>query len=183
MLVLLGPSKSGKTTIAAKLSDEYGMEQQVTYTTREPRKGEVNGVHYNFVSRDKFIGMLSNGIFCEYDKYRGEYYGSTIEGIKDINRLVAVLTPSGLEAYREKVKDVFAIQIDSKKEIRARIMLCGSNPEWSAVVKQIDSDDNLYYFNPTGANIVVFNSYADKMGLVDRVFNIYSCFLKGVGYS
>lgn len=178
MLVLLGPSKSGKTTIAAKLSDEYGMEQQVTYTTREPRPGEVDGVHYNFISRSKFGDMLMDGLFCEYDIYRGEYYGSTLEGVKDPDRLVAVLTPMGLQSYRERAQNVFAVQIDSKKEIRARIMLSAKNAVWDAIVRQVESDDKLYYFEKTGANEIVMNEYSDKMGLVDRVFNLYVDFLK-----
>lgn len=178
MLVLLGPSKSGKTTMAVKLADEYGMEQQVTYTTREPRPGEVNGVHYNFISRDKFSDMLLDGIFCEYDRYRDEYYGSTVEGIQDTNRLVAVLTPSGLQAYRERVPNVFAVQIDSSKETRARIMLSAKNAVWDVVVRQIDSDDRMYYLSPTGADAIIKNEYSNKMKLVDDIFSLYADFLK-----
>lgn len=178
MLVLLGPSKSGKTTIAKKLVEEYGMEQQVTYTTREPRPDEIDGVHYHFISKDKFAVMSAKGLFYEGDVYRGEYYGSTLEGIKDLDRLVAVLTPKGLSGYRTRIKDIFAVQIDSKTEIRARIMLSSSKAVWDDVVKQISSDDILYNYGNTGADAVVVNEYSKKMELVDKVFNLYANYLK-----
>ena len=50
MLILIGPSASGKTEVAKLLAKKYNITKIVTYTTRAPRINEINGVDYNFVS-------------------------------------------------------------------------------------------------------------------------------------
>ena len=54
-IVVSGPSGVGKGTICKRVIDELGAEYSVSYTTREPRVGEIDGVNYNFISREEFI--------------------------------------------------------------------------------------------------------------------------------
>ena len=65
MLILIGPSASGKTEVAKLLAKKYNITKIVTYTTRAPRVNEVNGVDYNFVSVEEFaqptLGSLIKG--------------------------------------------------------------------------------------------------------------------------
>lgn len=67
-LVIVGPSGAGKGTLIAfiteKFPDKFGFS--VSYTTRAPREGEVNGVAYNFVTMDKFKEMIANNEFIEH---------------------------------------------------------------------------------------------------------------------
>ena len=54
MIILIGPSASGKTATCLYLQDHYGIRKVVTHTTRAMRVGEVNGVDYHFVTKDEF---------------------------------------------------------------------------------------------------------------------------------
>ena len=66
--MIVGPSGAGKGTLIAfiteKFPDKFGFS--VSYTTRAPREGEVNGVAYNFVTMDKFKEMIANNEFIEH---------------------------------------------------------------------------------------------------------------------
>ena len=77
MLVLSSPSGAGKTTLARRLRDaEPGIEMSISCTTRERRKGEVDGKHYHFVDRDTFARMRDRGEFLEWAVVFDNYYGT-----------------------------------------------------------------------------------------------------------
>ena len=75
MVVLAGASASGKTEVAKVLAKTYGITKIVTTTTREKRTGEVDGVDYFFVSKEKFETMILEDKFVEYTLYNGQMYG------------------------------------------------------------------------------------------------------------
>ena len=54
MIVLVGASASGKTELAKQLYQTYGYKKCITTTTREPRKNEVDGIDYHFLSQETF---------------------------------------------------------------------------------------------------------------------------------
>ena len=58
MIILTGPSASGKTLIAYHLQKKYGIKKAITSTTREKRVNEVNGVDYYFVDKNCFLKMI-----------------------------------------------------------------------------------------------------------------------------
>lgn len=76
MLVLIGPSASGKTEIAHYLIKKYNMKRVVTCTTRLKRIGEEDGVDYYFLSQEEFLSKLDNNEFLEYTIYNNHYYGT-----------------------------------------------------------------------------------------------------------
>ena len=77
LIILTAPSGSGKTTIVKKLLNEYSnIKLAITYTTRLPREGEVDGIDYNFVSIDTFENMVEKNEFLEYEEvYYNQFYG------------------------------------------------------------------------------------------------------------
>lgn len=75
VIALVGPSASGKSTIADRLLEGGGFGKMVSYTTRKPRYPDEKC--YHFVSRDTFLRMKKNGEFMETSTYMGELYGST----------------------------------------------------------------------------------------------------------
>lgn len=80
MLVLSSPSGAGKTTVSRSLlSIEPEIDLSISWTTRPPRPGEVDGDHYHFVDHDAFHEMVVSGNFLEYAKVFGHYYGTPRE--------------------------------------------------------------------------------------------------------
>lgn len=77
LIVLSGPSGSGKGTIIKSLLDmRQDTVLSISMTTRAPRPGEVDGVHYFFRSREEFEETIQKDGFLEYAEYNGEYYGT-----------------------------------------------------------------------------------------------------------
>ncbi|MEG1244660.1 MAG: guanylate kinase, partial [Oscillospiraceae bacterium] len=77
LLILSGPSGSGKDTVLSELlKQDSDIVVSLSLTTRKPRKGEVNGQHYIFVSVQEFEENIKNGKMIEYVKYGENYYGT-----------------------------------------------------------------------------------------------------------
>lgn len=100
MLVIVGESASGKSTLANMLVDtNAGYEKIITYTTRPMRNGEKDGVDYHFVSPEEFEKLVNRNFFVEYAKYRDWSYGTAKIDCSNPNG-VAVLTPAGLRTLK-----------------------------------------------------------------------------------
>lgn len=76
--ILSGPAGAGKNTLwdTARLSCEDRIEESVSMTTRDPRVGEVDGNHYHFISRERFLELIDQDAFLEYAHVHTNYYGS-----------------------------------------------------------------------------------------------------------
>ena len=118
MIVLVGESACGKSTVESILKSKYEMQKVVSYTTRPPRDGELDGKDYNFISTEEFVNMQNNNEFIEVGEYRGWLYGSTKEQYSDNS--VAVLTPHGLRNIKKQMNNVTAIYI--KVDRRSRLI-------------------------------------------------------------
>lgn len=78
LFILSAPSGAGKSTLVAKLlQEDQNIHLSVSYTTREPRTGEVDGRDYHFVDKAAFMGMLKRGEFLESAEVHGNHYGSS----------------------------------------------------------------------------------------------------------
>lgn len=106
MIILVGASGSGKSSIAKYLEENYDYRQIVSFTTRPPRKGEVDGKDYYFISKERFLELKASNFFAETAEYNGWYYGTAVTDYTSFdNRYsVAVLTPHGLRQIK-KLKD------------------------------------------------------------------------------
>lgn len=83
MLVLSSPSGAGKTTIARRVLDEdTGIAPSISHTTREKRRGEVDGRDYHFVDKQTFSRMREQGAFLEWAVVFDNYYGTTREPVE-----------------------------------------------------------------------------------------------------
>ena len=82
-LVICAPSGTGKTTLIKRLVAEFPrFAFSVSCTTREPRPGEVQGVDYDFVSRDEFRQRRNAGYFAEWAEVYGNFYGTPLESTR-----------------------------------------------------------------------------------------------------
>lgn len=76
LIVISGPAGSGKGTVNAELLRTGDFAFSVSATTRAPRPGEVDGVNYHFITKDRFRQLLDEGGMLEYTEYCGNYYGT-----------------------------------------------------------------------------------------------------------
>ena len=78
LFIVSAPSGAGKSSLVnALLEADRRIKLSVSYTTRAPRPGEVDGVHYHFVGVETFRDMLNNGDFLESAEVYGNYYGTS----------------------------------------------------------------------------------------------------------
>jgi guanylate kinase len=123
LISFTGPSGSGKTTI----QKDIGVDPIITYTSREPRKGEIQGVHYHFTTRETILAMKENGDLLEFTEYSGNLYASDLKSIHEVlekNKVSSIVVDINgarelKKRYNEKalLVGVFA----SKDECRQRI--------------------------------------------------------------
>ncbi len=87
LFVVSAPSGAGKTTLCRKLLKKIpGLRLSVSYTTRQPRKGETNNVDYTFISKERFLKMIDKGEFAEWASVHGNLYGTSVTRLKKLNR-------------------------------------------------------------------------------------------------
>ncbi len=86
MIIMTAPSGAGKTTIVKHLLEKMDrLSFSVSATTRAPRKGEVDGKDYYFLSEKKFRKKIEKGAFAEWEEvYPGKYYGTLKKEIKRV---------------------------------------------------------------------------------------------------
>lgn len=105
IIVLIGLAATGKDTIAARLQSDHGFHVAVSYTTRQPRAGEVDGVHYHFISEYEFVRRLGAGEMYEYTvrpTSAGDlYYGAGKQSISDTVPTVIILDEQGVRQMQD----------------------------------------------------------------------------------
>ena len=78
LFVVVAPSGAGKTSLVGELlKRDPNIKLSMSYTTRSPRAGEVDGVDYHFVARDGFEAMIAAGEFLEHATVHGNLYGTS----------------------------------------------------------------------------------------------------------
>jgi guanylate kinase len=84
LVVVSGPSGVGKTTVVERLLEASDYERAVTATTREPRGAEVDGVDYEFLTREQFEARVEEGGFLEHARVHGNRYGTPKANVERI---------------------------------------------------------------------------------------------------
>lgn len=130
LIVLSGPSGVGKGSVLNKvIGRRKNLKLSVSYTTRLPRDGEVNGAHYNFVSKDEFLSLVENGEMLEYAEYCGNYYGTPKKSveieIKNGNNVILEIEVQGGKQVLEKCPKAIGIFVvpPSIKALYSRLNL------------------------------------------------------------
>ena len=115
MLVLYtGSSGVGKGTIMQELlKRDKNIRLSVSNTTRPPREGEIDGVHYNFVTKEQFESLIQKDGYLEYAEYCGNYYGTPKQQVEDLlnqgyDVFLEIEVCGGLQIM-EKYPDVLSI--------------------------------------------------------------------------
>lgn len=84
LFIISGPSGVGKSTVLKALFREHpDLYFSVSATTRAPREGEIDGVHYRFIKSEQFLQMAKENEFLEYAEYVGSFYGTPRGPVED----------------------------------------------------------------------------------------------------
>ena len=135
MFVISGASGVGKgTVLKAVMAKRSDLRFSVSATTRGPRPGEVDGVHYYFITRERFEEMISQGRFLEYDSHAANYYGTPRDQMEEKLESGSVLLdiePMGAKQVRESCPEATLIFImpPSMEELERRLRGRGDTSE------------------------------------------------------
>ena len=135
LFVISGASGVGKGTVLAKVISERGdLKFSVSATTRPPRKGEIEGVHYYFVTKEYFEEMIARDAFLEYDAHMKNYYGTPVGQLEEKltdGHVLLDIEPNGAFTVKDKRPDAVLIFIapPSMEELERRLRGRGDTPE------------------------------------------------------
>ena len=128
LVVLSGPSGVGKSTVVKALRAEHPeVWLSVSATTRFPRPGETHGVHYRFVTREEFAGLVESGGLLEWAEFAGNLYGTPRQPVLDH---LAAGRPVVLEIDLQGARQVRAVMPGAKLVFLAP-------PSWDELVRRL----------------------------------------------
>ncbi|KAF9421620.1 hypothetical protein HW555_002553 [Spodoptera exigua] len=170
-LVLCGPSGSGKSTLLKRLlkefPDKFGFS--VSHTTRNPRPGEINGVHYHFTTKEEMIAAIARGEFIENATFSGNMYGTSKQAVNDVQCSGRICV---LDIEIEGVKQVKKTDLNpllvfvmppSIEELERRLRARNTEEE-EALKKRLDTARKEIIFGqePGNFHIIILNDNLDK---------------------
>ncbi|QLB13556.1 guanylate kinase [Bisgaardia hudsonensis] len=180
LYIISAPSGAGKSSLISELlkQDQKGkMMVSISHTTREPRPGEIDGVHYHFVSHDEFEALIEQEAFLEYAKvFGGNYYGTSLTAIQEnLAKGIDVFLDidwQGAQQIREKISSVKSIFIlpPSLEELRKRLIGRGQDSEdviekrMSKAVSEISHYDEYDY-------VVVNDAFEQALADIYHILN------------
>lgn len=179
MLILMGPSASGKTEVAKILQRTYGLKKVITHTTRPMRVHEINDVDYHFVSKETFLSMKENHEFVETTTYNNNFYGTSKKEINDDK--CVILDPTGAEVFFNlNDNHIFIVYLNCDENVRyQRMVFRLDDPE---IIKVRIASDRKTFSSKCEeiSNVVVDSNNIDLITLANKIYNLYQSHLNTI---
>lgn len=127
LFVMSGPSGTGKGTVCNELLRTENIFLSVSATTRGIRKGEVDGVTYNYMYKEEFESLIDAGEMLEYAVYNGNYYGTPKRNVEKMldqgTNVLLEIEPQGALNVKEQFPEAVLIFIipPSMEELKRRL--------------------------------------------------------------
>ena len=161
LFIIAAPSGCGKTSLVkALLENSKNLAVSVSHTTRKPRKGEIDGENYHFVSNETFEQMISNNDFLEYAEVFGNMYGTAKTNIyekldSNIN-IILEIDWQGARQVRQNMPEVISIFIlpPSKNVLLERLTTRGQDDKATISERMENSEKEMSHYNEFGYLII-----------------------------
>ena len=161
LFIIAAPSGCGKTSLVkALLENSKNLAVSVSHTTRKPRKGEIDGENYHFVSNETFEQMISNNDFLEYAEVFGNMYGTAKTNIyekldSNIN-IILEIDWQGARQVRQNMPEVVSIFIlpPSKNVLLERLTTRGQDDKATISERMENSEKEMSHYNEFGYLII-----------------------------
>jgi guanylate kinase len=147
LVVVSGPSGVGKSTIVAELARRRPQVVPiVTATTRAQRDGEIDGVHYHFMSEGEFTDLRNRDGLLESANNHGHWYGTPVDQVRGIlaagRDAILTISPEGARNVRRLVPDALLIFVmpPSMEDLTRRLQERGSESEASLERRRLDAE-------------------------------------------
>ena len=174
LFIISGASGVGKSTVLSRvMAARDDLRFSVSATTRAPRPGEVDGVSYYFVTKEKFQDMIAHEEFVEYDAHMNNFYGTPEAQLNEkleTGSVILDIEPNGAFMVRKRRPDATLIFIapPSMEELLRRLVGRGDTPPDQVKVRQDraqwEMDQSVHY------DYVVVNNQVDTC--VDEILKI-----------
>lgn len=177
LFIVAAPSGSGKTSLTkALLEREPSIHLSVSYTSRAPRPGEIDGVHYHFVTREVFERMIANGEFFEYALVHGDLKGTARVAVEPFlaqgQDVLLEIDWQGAKKVREQIKAAVGIFIlpPSRTELERRLRHRAQDSEATIRRRLADSREEIRHCHDFHYVVVndVFEQALDDLRAIVR---------------
>ena len=177
LVVVSGPSGVGKSTIVAELARRRPQVVPiVTATTRDQRDGEIDKVHYHFLTDAQFEELRQQGGLLESAQVHGHWYGSPIDQVRGIlaagRDAILTIDPQGARSVRSLVPDALLIFVmpPSIQDLAERLALRGSENSESLAVRRRDAEAEMKASGDY--DYVIVNETGHPDASADRIWEI-----------
>ena len=174
VLALIGKAGSGKDTLLrAVCKSNLSIHEVVSYTTRDPREGEVNGENYYFVSGEEFANLVLDGAMIEACEFNGWFYGTGYESLRTGMINVGVFNPAGVEAMLNdpdvELKVVYVRAADKERLLRQ--LNREENPDCREIIRRFRTDEEDFFDLDFPYMILYNDTLADMAVSTERLLD------------
>lgn len=175
MIILTGPSASGKTATCLYLQEHFGIRKVITHTTRPMRRGEKNDVDYHFVSKEEFQRMIDNDEFIEHVTFNGNWYGTSKKEV-GIDKCMAVEINGAMtyKSFNDPKIVLFYMNLD-EDTCRERMLSRGDDPV--KVESRIQNDKGSFHLSEEQKKKIDVNVDTKNHNLVSASEYIYKKYI------